>query len=58
MLTIGVPSLQVIGAASPLWSVGIVLSGALRGAGDTRFPMWITLITGWLLRVPFGFLLS
>jgi putative MATE family efflux protein len=56
VLRIGVPSLQVIGAASPLWSVAIVLSGALRGAGDTRFPMWITLITGWLIRVPFGYL--
>ena len=53
---LGVPALQVLGAASPLWAVPIVLSGALRGAGDTRFPMLITLITGWLIRVPFGYL--
>jgi MATE family multidrug resistance protein len=56
VLEVGVPSLRVIGAASPLWSVGLVLLGALRGAGDTRFPMLVTLVTGWLIRVPFGFL--
>jgi putative MATE family efflux protein len=56
VLRVGTPSLQVIGLASPLWSVAITLSGSLRGAGDTRFPMWITLITGWLIRVPFGYL--
>ena len=56
VLRVGTPSLQVIGLASPLWSVAITLSGSLRGAGDTRFPMWITLITGWLIRVPFSVL--
>lgn len=55
VLAIGVPSLQVIGVASPLSSVGLVLAGALRGAGDTRFPLWIQLVTGWLFRVPIGY---
>ena len=55
VLAVGVPALQVIALATPTWSVGMVLSGALRGAGDTRFPLITTTITGWAIRVPIGF---
>jgi putative MATE family efflux protein len=55
VLAVGVPALQVIALATPTWSVGMVLSGALRGAGDTRFPLLVTTITGWAIRVPVGF---
>ncbi|MEI8243700.1 MAG: MATE family efflux transporter, partial [bacterium] len=30
----------------------IVLSGALKGAGDTRFVMWYMLVLGWLVWLP------
>ena len=30
----------------------MVLIGAMQGAGDTRRPMWITLVSMWLIRVP------
>lgn len=33
-------------------AMGITLSGALRGAGDTRFPMFIMLGCIWLVMVP------
>jgi Na+-driven multidrug efflux pump len=29
-----------------------VLAGALRGAGDTSYPMWVTIASAWLLFVP------
>ena len=29
-----------------------ILSGALRGAGDTKFPMYINVLSAWLLFVP------
>lgn len=56
VLELGVPALQVIALASPVWALPMVLSGALRGAGDTRFPLLVTFVTGWLIRVPLGYL--
>jgi putative MATE family efflux protein len=55
VLEVGVPSLRVIALATPVWSLGMVLSGALRGAGDTRFPLLVTTVTGWAIRVPVGY---
>ena len=36
----------------------MVVSGALRGAGETRWVMTMPLVGGWLLRLPFGYLLG
>lgn len=33
-------------------TVNIVLAGALKGAGDTRFVMWYSVSASWLLLVP------
>jgi putative MATE family efflux protein len=55
VLELGVPALRMIAVSSPIWAVPLVLSGALRGAGDTRFPLYVTMVTGWLIRVPLGY---
>jgi putative MATE family efflux protein len=55
VLAVGVPAMRVIALATPVWSLGMVLSGALRGAGDTRFPLLVTTVTGWAIRVPVGY---
>jgi MATE family multidrug resistance protein len=34
------------------------INGALRGAGDTRYPMLVVIITGWLFFVPLTYLLT
>jgi MATE family multidrug resistance protein len=39
-------------------SVGIVLMGALRGAGDTRFVMWVTLTTAYGFFLPMATFLA
>jgi len=36
--------LMILGAAQPLMAVEYALAGALRGAGDTRFPLLTTLV--------------
>ena len=36
--------IYILGAAQPLMAVDFTLGGALRGAGDTRFPLLTTLI--------------
>lgn len=54
--------LRVMCLGQPFWGLGQVYAGALRGAGDTRFPMWATSAGVWLVRMPvaylFGFLLG
>jgi Na+-driven multidrug efflux pump len=35
--------IYILGAAQPLMAVDFTLAGALRGAGDTRFPLYTTL---------------
>jgi putative MATE family efflux protein len=41
-----------------LFSIMFTFNGVMRGAGDTLIPMFITLITLWLIRIPLAFLLS
>jgi MATE family multidrug resistance protein len=36
----------------------IVATGALRGAGDTRTPMWCNLVFYWLIGLPVGWVLG
>lgn len=38
-------------------SFGYVLAGSLRGAGDTNFVMWSTLVGAWVMRVGLTYLL-
>ncbi len=57
VIAAGVTPLRTVGIIQPLLAASFVFSGALRGAGDTRFPLWIKLISPWLLRLPLAFLL-
>ena len=41
-----------------VFSSMFVMHGMLRGAGDTLIPMFITLISLWLIRIPFAWFLS
>lgn len=41
-----------------LFGYSMVMNGAMQGAGDTVRPMWITVISLWLLRVPLAWLLA
>lgn len=50
--------LRIVGFAQPMLAATMVFPGCLRGAGDTRAPMYITSASIWALRVPLGYLLS
>jgi putative MATE family efflux protein len=41
-----------------LFGYSMVLIGAMQGAGDTRRPLWISVISLWGLRVPLAFILA
>ncbi|HWN80894.1 MAG TPA: MATE family efflux transporter, partial [Candidatus Udaeobacter sp.] len=39
-------------------AMNLVLSGVLRGAGDTRFPMLATIVMAWIVFLPLAWFLS
>lgn len=49
---VGIDALRVLAFGQPQVAVALVLAGGLRGAGDTRFPMLITTVSMWLIRLP------
>lgn len=50
--------LRINAFCEPLLAVNMILSGALQGAGDTRFPMWVSLFTNWVVRLPIAYVLA
>jgi putative MATE family efflux protein len=46
-----VTALRIDAFAQPALAVGLVLAGALQGAGDTKSPMYSTAIGMWVFRV-------
>jgi putative MATE family efflux protein len=56
VVRIGAGGLRIVALTQPFWAVGMVQSGALRGTGDTRYPliigaggMWATVLIVWLI---------
>lgn len=56
IVTVGTAALRVIALSQPFQALGQVMAGSLRGAGDTKFPMYATGLSVWLIRLPFGVL--
>jgi Na+-driven multidrug efflux pump len=54
LLRIGGEALKVIAFSQPPLALAFVLGGSLRGAGDVRYPMWVTTIAVWIVRIPTG----
>ena len=55
---LGVPVLRIVAFALPALATISVLSGALRGAGDTRWP-WAIVLLGYLaVRIPLTYYLT
>lgn len=50
--------LRIIALFQPFLSLTMVISCALQGAGDTKFPMYSTLIGIWGIRVVFGYIFA
>jgi putative MATE family efflux protein len=47
VIAAGVPGLRVLALTQPFWAVLFVQAGALRGTGDTRYPLLVTGISIW-----------
>ena len=50
-------ALRVVAFAEPFFAASIILTNALRGAADVRFPMMVGLAGMWCVRVPLACLL-
>jgi MATE family, multidrug efflux pump len=58
VIAIGSRYLLIVGSFYVLYSTMFVSGSVPRGAGDTVFPMFVTLLSLWLARVPVSLLLS
>ncbi len=58
VISIGHSYLVIVCSFYILFSIMITTQGVVRGAGDTLIPMFITLFSLWVLRIPFSFFLS
>ncbi len=54
----GTKYLVVVSSFYLFFSTMFVIHGVLRGAGDTLIPMFISLISLWIIRIPFAVFLS
>lgn len=58
IVTAGVPVLRLVAFAMPAAASTFILTQALRGAGDTRFPLLFTWIGFFLVRIPCAYYFS
>jgi putative MATE family efflux protein len=56
VVELGALPLQMVGLIQPILAATMIFAGGLRGAGDTRFPMAVTGVSIWLLRLPLAYL--
>ncbi len=58
VIEIGATYLVIVSSAYIIFSIMFSLNGVLRGAGDTLIPMFITLFSLWIIRIPIANVLS
>jgi putative MATE family efflux protein len=50
--------IRVLGACLPGLGLSLTMMGALRGAGDTKVPAWISIAAMYIVRIPLAIYLS
>lgn len=58
MVAEAVRLLRYLCMTEALFAYGMVIFGAMQGAGDTVRPMWVSIFSLWGVRVPLAFLLA
>jgi Na+-driven multidrug efflux pump len=57
VIALMVPFIYIISCSLPLMGIEFSMAGALRGAGDTRYPMMVTIFSIALSRILVPFIL-
>lgn len=55
VVPLAVAYLRISAFAEPFLAFGMILTGALNGAGDTRAPAWAAIATMWGMRLPLAY---
>jgi putative MATE family efflux protein len=58
VVELGKRYLLIIGSSYLVFSTMFTINGLLRGAGDTLVPMFISLFSLWIIRIPVAYVLS
>ena len=58
VVPLAVSYLRISALAEPFLAFGMILTGALNGAGDTKAPAWASAVTMWGVRLPLAVLLA
>jgi len=53
-----VPLMKIVAFSTPALAVAMILTGALRGAGDTRWPLVFTIVGFLGIRIPLAYVLA
>ena len=58
VVSAGMGALAVVGLGQPAQAAIFTLGGSLRGAGDTRFPLVVSLVNWFVVRLPLAYLFA
>lgn len=58
VIELGTQVLRIVAFSQPFFAMAIVVTGVLRGAGDTKAPFLISLVTMWGVRITLSLILS
>ncbi|MEW6683156.1 MAG: MATE family efflux transporter [Nitrospirota bacterium] len=58
VIALGAPLLKIVAVLQIPLAITLVLSGSLRGAGDTPVLFWSTVVGSWGIRVPLAWLFA
>lgn len=58
VVAVGKQYIYVVSGFYIVFSTMFIINGVMRGAGDTFFPMIITILSLWVIRIPASYLLS